>query len=108
MPYAADLIPPPREGEQLTDKDFLTACRCGRLSRLDEAIVDDTEEERVAYFCPNYCESPIVTILKTEMEQTWATGHRYGEWVLRNPFDLVVFSRDGSAWVKITYTLIHE
>jgi hypothetical protein len=62
---------------------------------------DDFDPERTVYMCPGACPDPVLIVSRCLNEPEEGTGYRFGEWMVRNPFDVVAFSRSGTGWNKL-------
>src|SRR5215204_2980810 len=99
MPLAstamADLEPPPTE-------DLLeTTCpRCEARQALRDATVEAKEELETVYRC-HAC-GAVLLIVSTPGVVPWqGRGYRLGDWMLRNPTDLYMFSTGRVGGVRI-------
>jgi hypothetical protein len=70
------------------DSQIETACQtCHDTQMLSEAQVEESGDETV-YTCKNGCQ-PILVISVPGDEPWEGRGYRMGDWVLRNPDDLI-------------------
>lgn len=77
-------------GYPFTEATIRTTCpSCERAHTLDEAIFDDSDKWESKYLCAG-CLDPIL-IVSTPGVVLWeGRGYWLGDWVIRNPRDVVV------------------
>jgi hypothetical protein len=99
-PRLSEILPPQPEQPPYTEADILTGCPCGRLQRLVEAMVLEMDPDRTVYLCPALCDVPILIVTRYNGESE-DVGYHFGDWLMRNPFDVIAFSPNGNAWSRM-------
>jgi hypothetical protein len=85
----------------LAEADIRTTCpKCGRAQRLDEALYLDTDPFEAFYRCAN-CTEPVLVVATAGVLPWAGRGTRIGDWVIRNPADLLVRAHPGAAEERI-------
>jgi len=91
-----------KEGPPIEEGDLWTACRCGRLFRLDECWVEDADEQQTVYYCPSRkrggCVDPVLIVSGNERTPQPGAVSSFGGWVIRNPFEVIIFTRRRNSW----------
>lgn len=91
MPRASEIMPGPTNGPPLREEHLRTSCvECLALQTLDQATVDETDPLETIYRCRNGCEKPILIVGNPGVAPWEGRGYRLGDWVIRNPSDVLV------------------
>lgn len=88
MPRASEVLSDQADGYLFSESAISTTClACERLQTLDEAIFDASNKVESNYLCFG-CLNTILIVSAPESRD--ARGYLLGNWVLRNPNDIIV------------------
>jgi hypothetical protein len=92
-------------GRLPVDRDIQTTCRiCHHVQMLGDATFTEGPDESV-YMCGNGCQ-PLL-IISPPGEVPWpGRGYRLGDWIFRNPDDLILFFRTTEGRMPMSPMLI--
>lgn len=90
MPRASEVLSDQADGYAFAESAIRTTCdSCGRIQTLDEATFDASKRVESKYLCSG-CLNVILILSRPEKVRWEGRGYLLGEWVLRNPQDVVV------------------
>jgi hypothetical protein len=105
MPRVSELLDPRKEGPAIEEGDIWTACRCGRLFRLDECWVEDVDAEQTVYYCPSRkrggCSAAVLTLSLVSDTPLAELSWSFRGWIIRNPFEVIILTRRRNSWSSV-------
>lgn len=90
MPRLSVVLSDQADGHPFKETHIATTCQsCERAQGLDDAIFDCTKPSESKYLCAG-CLEPVLILSESESGSWKDRGYELGDWVLRNPRDVVV------------------